>query len=73
MPLPEARAAVRAHFERNAAIKDDRVLEMLVERGYMELEAQATASLASNIGGILETRGSYSEKVACKFHTGRAI
>uniref|UniRef100_A0A7S2XS79 Complex 1 LYR protein domain-containing protein n=1 Tax=Attheya septentrionalis TaxID=420275 RepID=A0A7S2XS79_9STRA len=38
MPLPEARAAVRSHFERNAAIKDDRVLEMLVERGYMELE-----------------------------------
>jgi hypothetical protein len=40
MPLPEARAAVRSHFERNAAIKDDRVLEMLVERGYMELEGK---------------------------------
>mmetsp|Transcript_12391 Transcript_12391/g.17292 ORF Transcript_12391/g.17292 Transcript_12391/m.17292 type:complete len:124 (-) Transcript_12391:278-649(-) len=38
MPEVEARKAVRAHFAKNAHIKDDRVLDMLVEKGYMDLE-----------------------------------
>ena len=38
LPVPEARAGIRSLFEQNARIKDDRVLDMLVEKGYMELE-----------------------------------
>jgi len=38
LPVPEARAGIRSLFETNAHIKDTRVLDMLVEKGYMELE-----------------------------------
>eukprot|EP00580_Thalassiosira_gravida_P001120 CAMPEP_0201607428 /NCGR_PEP_ID=MMETSP0492-20130828/6524_1 /ASSEMBLY_ACC=CAM_ASM_000837 /TAXON_ID=420259 /ORGANISM="Thalassiosira gravida, Strain GMp14c1" /LENGTH=122 /DNA_ID=CAMNT_0048071995 /DNA_START=97 /DNA_END=465 /DNA_ORIENTATION=+ len=38
MPVPAARAGIRALFQHNAHIKDQRVLDMLVEKGYMELE-----------------------------------
>ena len=38
LPVPEARAGIRSLFEANAQIKDNRVLDMLVEKGYMELE-----------------------------------
>mmetsp|Transcript_7117 Transcript_7117/g.16179 ORF Transcript_7117/g.16179 Transcript_7117/m.16179 type:complete len:123 (+) Transcript_7117:79-447(+) len=38
IPVPEARAGIRSLFETNAQIKDSRVLDMLVEKGYMELE-----------------------------------
>ena len=38
IPVPEARAGIRSLFQANAHIKDDRVLDMLVEKGYMELE-----------------------------------
>lgn len=38
LPLHEARAGIRSLFEANAQIKDTRVLDMLVEKGYMELE-----------------------------------
>mmetsp|Transcript_10764 Transcript_10764/g.15742 ORF Transcript_10764/g.15742 Transcript_10764/m.15742 type:complete len:123 (-) Transcript_10764:352-720(-) len=38
IPIPEARATIRNQFRKNAAVKDSRVVEMLVERGYMELE-----------------------------------
>lgn len=38
IPVPEARAGIRSLFQANSHIKDDRVLDMLVEKGYMELE-----------------------------------
>jgi NADH dehydrogenase (ubiquinone) 1 alpha subcomplex subunit 6 len=38
IPIPEARAGIRSLFEANANVKDSRVLDMLVEKGYMELE-----------------------------------
>lgn len=38
IPIPEARAGIRSLFQENAQVKDTRVLDMLVEKGYMELE-----------------------------------
>ena len=38
LPVSEARAGIRALFQDNANIKDERVRDMLVEKGYMELE-----------------------------------
>jgi hypothetical protein len=38
IPAAEARASVRDHFYQNKDIKDSRVIEMLVEKGYMSLE-----------------------------------
>jgi NADH dehydrogenase (ubiquinone) 1 alpha subcomplex subunit 6 len=37
-PLPEAKASIRAQFERYGNVKDERVVDMLVEKGYMDLE-----------------------------------
>jgi hypothetical protein len=38
MPLNEVRATIRGHFYEHKDIKDGRVTEMLVEKGYMSLE-----------------------------------
>lgn len=38
IPLSEARTAVRGQFQRNASVKDQRIVDMLVEKGYMDLE-----------------------------------
>ena len=38
LELKEARKALRGHFLQNAKIQDERVIDMLVEVGYMELE-----------------------------------
>mmetsp|Transcript_33158 Transcript_33158/g.47070 ORF Transcript_33158/g.47070 Transcript_33158/m.47070 type:complete len:123 (-) Transcript_33158:811-1179(-) len=38
MPLLEAKAAVRKGFAMNNYVRDERVIDMLVEKGYMELE-----------------------------------
>ena len=37
-PEDEARASIRAQFEKYSNIKDERVVDMLVEKGYMDLE-----------------------------------
>lgn len=34
----EVKQAIRQHFYRNANVKDQRVIDMLLERGYMDLE-----------------------------------
>lgn len=39
MPAPEVKGKVRKMFLENAYIRDERVLDMLVEKGYMELES----------------------------------
>ena len=38
MPLKDARTAIRTKFYENKDIKDARIAEMLVEKGYMSLE-----------------------------------
>mmetsp|Transcript_34173 Transcript_34173/g.72810 ORF Transcript_34173/g.72810 Transcript_34173/m.72810 type:complete len:123 (+) Transcript_34173:122-490(+) len=38
IPVPEARAGIRSLFNANSQVKDTRVKDMLVEKGYMELE-----------------------------------
>ena len=38
LPITEARSGIRSLFEDNSTIKDQRVVDMLVEKGYMELE-----------------------------------
>ncbi|GAX25299.1 NADH dehydrogenase (ubiquinone) 1 alpha subcomplex subunit 6 [Fistulifera solaris] len=34
----EVKQAIRQHFYRNAHVKDERIIDMLLERGYMDLE-----------------------------------
>lgn len=38
MPVPEARAAIQKHFRRNSYVRDNRVVSMLIDKGYMEFE-----------------------------------
>ena len=38
MPVKEARKAVKFHFEKHAALQDERVIGLLISKGYMELE-----------------------------------
>ncbi len=38
IPLREARDALRTHFHDNAVLRDETVIDMVVEKGYMELE-----------------------------------
>ena len=37
-PLPKATQMIRNSFEKHGEIKDQRVIDMLVEKGYMDLE-----------------------------------
>lgn len=37
-PLPEAKSSIRSQFEKYGSVKDERVIGMLVEKGYMDLE-----------------------------------
>jgi len=38
MPIPQARGVIRGYMQENAYVRDSRVQEMLIEKGYMELE-----------------------------------
>ena len=38
IPLPLARAHIKSHFTQNDGVTDPRVVDMLVNKGYMELE-----------------------------------
>ena len=38
MPVQEVKASVRGYFEENGHLRDERVIDMVVEKGYMELE-----------------------------------
>jgi hypothetical protein len=38
MPLEEAKSSIRKHFYEHKDVKDPRVVEMLVEKGYFSLE-----------------------------------
>ena len=38
MPVRQARKAIKFHFEKHAALQDERVIGLLISKGYMELE-----------------------------------
>ena len=38
LPINDARSAIRGHFADNAQLRDERVIDMVLEKGYMELE-----------------------------------
>ena len=38
MTVPDARRAIKREFMKNTQIKDKRIVEMTIEKGYMELE-----------------------------------
>lgn len=38
MPVRQARKAIKFHFEKHAALEDERVIGLLISKGYMELE-----------------------------------
>ena len=38
MPVQQARKAVKFHFEKHAKLEDERVIGLLISKGYMELE-----------------------------------
>ena len=38
LPESQVRQNIRNHFYKHADIKDDRVIDMLLEKGYMDLE-----------------------------------
>lgn len=38
IPYDEAKKAVRGHIAENKDIRDERVIDMVIEKGYMELE-----------------------------------
>ena len=38
IPLSEAQDSIRTQFQKYAAVKDQRVVDMLIEKGYMDLE-----------------------------------
>ncbi len=37
-PLDEAQQSIRAQFQKYESVKDQRVVDMLIEKGYMDLE-----------------------------------
>lgn len=62
MPLPEARKAIRAHFDRYANIKDERVEKMLVAKGYIDLEEtllqhKQRSHLQRTLSGYIDLEG----------------
>lgn len=68
MPLKEARQAVRNHFAENAHIKDQRVLDMIVEKGYMDLEEtllqhKQRTHLLRTLDGYIDQSGSNRKKL----------
>ena len=38
MPVKQARKAINFHFQKHAALQDERVIGLLISKGYMELE-----------------------------------
>lgn len=36
--VPEIRKAIRSHFYHHKDVKDERVIDMLIEKGYIDLE-----------------------------------
>lgn len=68
IPVPEARNSIRSKFEQYSKIKDARVIDMLIEKGYMDLEEcllQHTqrSHLLRNLSGNVEMVGSMRKRI----------
>lgn len=68
LTLEDARENVRAHFDRNNHIKDDRVVDMLVSKGYMELEEtllqhKQRSHLQRTLSGYIDQEGANRKKL----------
>eukprot|EP00541_Cyclophora_tenuis_P018560 CAMPEP_0116564174 /NCGR_PEP_ID=MMETSP0397-20121206/13159_1 /TAXON_ID=216820 /ORGANISM="Cyclophora tenuis, Strain ECT3854" /LENGTH=122 /DNA_ID=CAMNT_0004090733 /DNA_START=69 /DNA_END=437 /DNA_ORIENTATION=- len=69
MPFREAATAVRGLFHENAHLRDERVLDMVIEKGYMELEEtllqhkQRSHLLRLLEGYVIPTEGSNRKRL----------
>ena len=68
IPLSDAKAAIRDQFQRNANVKDQRVVDMLVEKGYMDLEEtllqhKQRSHLQRAFTGYIEPKGASRKRV----------
>ena len=66
--MPNAKAAIRADFDRNVSVKDERVIHMLVEKGYMDLEEtllqhKQRSHLLRNFYGMVEMDGTMRKRL----------
>jgi hypothetical protein len=66
--LPDARQAVRTHFDRYAHIQDERVVSMLVAKGYMDLEEtllqhKQRSHLQRTLSGYIDLEGARRKSV----------
>ena len=67
-PEDEARASIRAQFSKYSNIQDERVVDMLVEKGYMELEEtllqhKQRSHLLRNLSLNTEMKGSMRKRL----------
>ena len=68
IPIPEARNSIRSKFEQYSKIKDARVIDMLIEKGYMDLEESLLqhtqrSHLLRNLSGNVEMVGSMRKRI----------
>jgi NADH dehydrogenase (ubiquinone) 1 alpha subcomplex subunit 6 len=68
IPLKDAQSAVKAQFQRNAVVKDQRVIDMLVEKGYMDLEEtllqhKQRSHLQRTFTGYIEPKGANRKRI----------
>lgn len=68
IPISSAISAIRADFDRNADVKDERVKEMLVQKGYMDLEEtllqhKQRSHLLRNFYGMVEMDGTMRKRL----------
>lgn len=66
--MTEARDSVRSKFEQYSKIKDPRVIDMLVEKGYMDLEESLLqytqrSHLLRSLSGNVEMMGSMRKRI----------
>ena len=71
MELPEARQAIRSHFDRYAHIKDERVVSMLVAKGYIDLEEtllqhKQRSHMQRTLSGHIDMEGARRKSVTGK-------
>lgn len=71
MELPEARQAIRTHFDRYAHIKDERVVSMLVAKGYIDLEEtllqhKQRSHMQRTLSGNIDLEGARRKSVTGK-------
>jgi len=68
IPLPKARNSVRTWFQENSSVKDPRVIDMLIEKGYMNLEEtllqyKQRSHLIRNFNGYIELTGANRKRL----------